>query len=59
MLILGNTKANGFLFINSELAILLICHCSAHSKPLPCAILIIGYNNKGKSSIMHYMRLTL
>ena len=54
-LALGNTGANGFLFINLELATLLIRHCGAHSKPLPRAILVIGYNGKDKLSISHYV----
>ena len=56
---LGDTGANGFLFINTELATLLIRHCGARSKPLPRAISIIGYNGKGDSKITHYVRLTL
>jgi hypothetical protein len=58
-LALGDTGANGFLFINSELATLLIRYCGARSKPLPCAISVTGYNGQGKSSISHYVRLTL
>jgi hypothetical protein len=56
---LGDTRANGFLFINSELAALLTRHCGACSKPLPCAISVTGYNSKGNSRITHYIRLTL
>ena len=55
MLALGNTRANGFLFINSELATLLICYCSARFKPLPYAILVTSYNSKGKLSILYYI----
>ena len=55
MLILSNIKANGFLFINLKLITLLIRHCNARSKPLPCAIAVIGYNNKGRLSITHYI----
>jgi hypothetical protein len=57
--VLGDTGANGFLFINSELAALLTRHCGARSKPLSCAILVIGYNSNGNSRITHYVRLTL
>jgi hypothetical protein len=56
---LGDTEANGFLFINSELAALLIRHCSTRSKPLSCVISVTGYNSKGNSRITHYIRLTL
>ena len=55
MLILSNTRANGFLFINLKLATLLICHYNAHSKPLPYIILVTRYNNKGKLSISYYI----
>ena len=55
MLALSNTKANGFLFINLELATLFICHYGAHSKPLPYAILVTSYNSKGKLSILYYI----
>ena len=56
---LGDTGANGFLFINSELATLLIRHCGARSKPLPRAISVTGYDGKSNSRITHYVRLTL
>jgi hypothetical protein len=56
---LGDTGANGFLFINLELAALFTRYCSARSKPLPYAISVTGYNSKGNSRITHYIRLTL
>ena len=42
---LYNIRANGFLFINTELTTLLIHHYSARSKPLPYVILVTGYNS--------------
>ena len=54
-----NTRANGFLFINTELATLLIRYCGACSKPLSCAVLVTGYDGQGSSKITYYMRLTL
>jgi predicted aspartyl protease len=56
---LGDTGANGFLFINSELAALLTRYCGARSKPLSYAILVTGYNGNGNSRITYYIRLTL
>ena len=56
---LGDTGANGFLFINSELASLLIRHCGARSKPLPYAIPVTGYDGKSRARVTHYIRLTL
>jgi hypothetical protein len=56
---LSDTEANGFLFINSELATLLTRHCGVCSKPLPCVISVIGYNGNGNFRITHYIRLTL
>jgi hypothetical protein len=56
---LGDTRANGFLFINSELIALFTRHCGARSKPFSSAILVIGYNSKSNSRITHYIRLTL
>ena len=56
---LYDTGANGFLFINTELATLLIRHCGARSKPLPRAISVTGYNGQGYSKITHYVHLTL
>jgi hypothetical protein len=56
---LGDTKVNGFLFINSELAALLTRHYGARSKPLLCAISVTGYNSNSNSRITHYVRLTL
>ena len=56
---LGDTGANGFLFINTELATLLIRHCGARSKPLSCAVSVTGYDGQGSYKITHYMRLTL
>jgi hypothetical protein len=56
---LDNTKANGFLFINSELITLFTHYCGARSKPLPYAISVTGYDDNGNSRITHYVRLTL
>jgi len=56
---LGNTGANSFLFINLELATLLIRYCSAYSKSLPYAISIVEYNKKGDFKITHYVHLML
>ena len=56
---LSDTRANGFLFINTELATLLIRHCGARSKPLPYAVSVTDYNGQGSFKITHYMRLTL
>ena len=56
---LCNTRVNSFLFINTELATLLIRHYGAYSKPLPRVILVTGYNSQGYSKIMYYVRLTL
>ena len=44
--VLGDTGANGFLFINSELATLLIRYCGARSKPLPYVIPVTGYEDR-------------
>ena len=55
----GDTKVNGFLFINTELTTLLIRHCGARSKPLSCAVSVTGYDGQESSKITHYMRLTL
>jgi hypothetical protein len=57
--VLGDTGANGFLFINSELAVLLTRHCGARFKPLSYAISVTGYNSKSDSRITHYIRLIL
>ena len=59
MLTLSDTRANGFLFINSELTTLLIHHCGARLKPLRYIILVIGYNGKNNLRIMYYIHLTL
>ena len=59
MLALGDTRANSFLFINSELTTLLIRHYGVCSKPLPRTILVTGYNGKSDSRITHYVHLTL
>jgi hypothetical protein len=56
---LSDTRANGFLFINSELAALFTRHCGARFKPLSYTISVTGYNSKGNSRITHYIRLTL
>ena len=56
---LYDTRANGFLFINTELTTLLIRYCGARSKPLPHVISVTGYNGQGYSKITHYVRLTL
>ena len=56
---LCDTGANGFLFINTELATLLIRHCGARSKPLPRVISVTGYDGQGHSKVTHYVRLTL
>ena len=56
---LGDTGANGFLFINTELATLLIRYCGARSKPLPCEISVTGYDGRSYSKITYYIRLTL
>ena len=46
---LGDTRVNGFLFINLELASLLIRHYSACLKPLPYAIPVTGYDRKSRA----------
>jgi hypothetical protein len=56
---LGNTEANGFLFINSELAALLTRHCGVCSKPFSYVILVTGYDSNSNSRITQYVRLTL
>ena len=56
---LGDTGANGFLFINTELATLFIRHYSACSKPLFYAVLVTGYNSQESFKITYYIRLTL
>ena len=56
---LNDTGANGFLFIDIQLATLLIRHCGARSKLLPCSIPVTGYDGKNTNQITHYIRLTL
>jgi hypothetical protein len=56
---LSNTRANSFLFINSELAVLFTRYYGARSKPFSCVISVIGYNSKDNSKIIYYIRLTL
>ena len=56
---LGDTRANGFLFINIELATLFLCHYGARSKSLSCLISVIGYDSKVNSKIIYYIYLTL
>ena len=55
--VLSDTGANGFLFINSELMILLIRYYNIRSKPLPCIIPVTGYNGQGQAKITYYIRL--
>ena len=56
---LYNIRANGFLFINTELITLLICYYNGYFKPLPYIILITGYNSQGYSKIIYYIHLIL
>ena len=56
---LGDSGANGFLFIDLELASLLVRSCGARTKPLPRPIPITGYDGNSDHNITHYLRLTL
>jgi hypothetical protein len=56
---LGDTRANSFLFINTELATLLIRYYNARSKPLFYIVSVTSYNSQKSSKIIYYIRLTL
>ena len=56
---LCDIRANGFLFINTELTTLLIHYYSTCSKPFPYIILVTGYNSQGHSKVIYYIHLTL
>ena len=57
--VLGDTGANGFLFINITLAIKLAKFFNIQIIPLGTQCAIKGYNGKNATPIMHTMVLTL
>ena len=56
---LCDIRANGFLFINTELTTLLIYYYSTCSKPFPYIISVTSYDGQGYSKVTHYIRLIL
>ena len=54
-----NTRANGFIFINTKMADIAAQHLNADFKKLPTLYTIKGYNGGASKKITHYLELTL